>query len=184
MVWFKVDDGWHKHRKRIRTGMDLEGFAARGLWADAGSWSSDEGTDGWIPLDMLDYIAPGIGRKLADRLTRSGLWHPLEERDGEEGYQFHDFDTYNPPAAAVELSVARSSESGKRGNHDRWHTRRGLTDPNCSYCSPAKSKRNSTGSAPRSGTQSPPRSGGESGLRSGSRSGGNRPSRPDPTRPL
>jgi hypothetical protein len=189
MAWFKVDDGWHKHRKRVRTGMDLEGFAARGLWLDAGSWASDEGTDGWVPVDMLDYIAPGMGRKLADRLVRSGLWYPMEERDGEEGFQYHDWQNYNPLRDDAEVRAAKLSEDGKRGNHTRWHVERGVSDPACSYCSGKVSTRPKArttraparavnGSSPtRSGTRVAPDVATRSGTRIGSAS-------PDPARPV
>lgn len=137
MTWFKVDDGWHKHRKRIRIGMDLEGFAARGLWVDCGSWAADEHSDGWLPLDVLDYLAPNMGRKLAERLVRGGVWEPLEERSGEEGFQMHDWPDYNPTREEEEAKTAKKSDGGQLGNHRRWHTN-GRTDLRCSYCSPAK----------------------------------------------
>lgn len=183
MVWFKVDDGWHKHRKRIRTGLDLEGFAARGLWTDAGSWSSDEGTDGWIPLDVLDYLAPGLGRKLADRLVRSQLWEPLEERDGEEGYQFHDWKDRNPLSEEVEARLAKRSASGILGNHRRWHVD-GRVDPRCQYCPRPAAERKSRGrSQPPSQVRSQPESQPESQVPRTTDNGASPPdpSRPDPT---
>ena len=55
-------------------GREREGFAAIGLWAVAGSWSADDLTDGWVPDDVVDYLAPGLGEVLAARLQRAGLW--------------------------------------------------------------------------------------------------------------
>ena len=45
MSWFKIDDKLHSHKKVAR----LHGIAPMGLWALAGSWSSSQETDGFIP---------------------------------------------------------------------------------------------------------------------------------------
>lgn len=113
MTWFKVDDGLHKHRKRVRAGVNLEGFAAIGLWTVAGSWSSDELTDGWIPDDVLDYIAPGVGHELAKRLEAVGLWHRVT-RDGEEGWQFHEWTGHQPTKDQVLAERAGAADRQRR----------------------------------------------------------------------
>ncbi|WP_433460718.1 hypothetical protein [Micromonospora sp. CA-248212] len=113
MTWFKVDDGLHKHRKRIRCGLDIEGFAALGLWTTAGSWSSDELTDGWIPDDVIDYLAPGIGQQLAKRLERAALWNRVT-RDGEEGWQFHEWTDHQPTREQVLAERAAAALRQKR----------------------------------------------------------------------
>ena len=48
MAWFKVDDKLHSHPKRYRASL-----RAMGLWVLAGSWCSDQLTDGVIPRDLL-----------------------------------------------------------------------------------------------------------------------------------
>lgn len=113
MTWFRVDDGLHKHRKRIRLGLSVEGFAALGLWTVAGSWSSDELTDGFIPDDVLDYLAPNVGRELAKRLEKAGLWNRVT-RDGEEGWQFHQWDEHQPSAERVMAERAAAAERQRR----------------------------------------------------------------------
>jgi hypothetical protein len=133
MVWFRVDDGWHKHRKRIRAGLDIEGMAAQGLWAAAGSWASDELTDGFVPDDIVDYLAPGIGQQLAKRLERARLWVRTQRHD-EEGWQFWQWEEQQPTADEVTAALARKSTGGKLGNHRRWHTGEGKSDPRCLYC--------------------------------------------------
>ncbi|MFI1194056.1 hypothetical protein ACH4T9_12475 [Micromonospora sp. NPDC020750] len=122
MTWFKVDDGLHKHRKRIRCGLDVEGFAALGLWTTAGSWSSDELTDGWVPDDVLDYLAPGIGEQLAKRLERAALWNRVT-RDGEEGWQFHEWTDHQPTRDQVLAERAAAALRQKRAR-DRARDRR------------------------------------------------------------
>ncbi|WP_147457252.1 hypothetical protein [Micromonospora pisi] len=119
-----MDDGFHKHRKRIRTGLDLEGLAAIGLWAVAGSWASDDLTDGWVPDDVVDYLAPGLREALTPRLERSGLWERVT-RDGEEGWRFHQWTDHQPSreqvlkeraAAAARQQRARDRAKAKTQN--------------------------------------------------------------------
>lgn len=49
----------------------------------------------------------------------------LERKGGR--LVIHDWDQY-----AGRLIAAR--EDGRRGNHERWHVQRGISDPNCRYC--------------------------------------------------
>ncbi|GGK31932.1 hypothetical protein GCM10010124_25880 [Pilimelia terevasa] len=113
MTWFKVDDGLHKHRKRIRVGMSLEGMAAMGLWAVAGSWASDELTDGWVPDDVLEYLAPIHGGDLAKRLESAGLWERTV-RGGEEGWQFHEWSSHQPSKDRVLADRAAAADRQQR----------------------------------------------------------------------
>jgi len=87
MVWFRVDDKLHSHRKAARAGVE-----ALGLWALAGSWCSDQLTDGFIP----DYMARKLDTKAnrhAAALVTAGLWEPAEQ-GGDKGWQFHEWDEY------------------------------------------------------------------------------------------
>ena len=128
MTWFKVDDGLHKHRKRIRAGVE-----AMGLWVIAGSWCADELTDGWVPADVVDYLAPGVGRDLAKRLETARLWI-ADTRDGEEGWQFHEWTDQQPTRDEVTAQREKKADGGKVGNHRRWHVSKGVVDPRCAYC--------------------------------------------------
>lgn len=126
VTWFKVDDGLHKHRKRVRVGVNLEGFAAMGLWSVAGSWSADELTDGWIPDDVVDYLAPAVGQELAKRLESAGLWHRVT-RDGDAGWQFHDWTDQNPTKEQVLAERAAAATRQKRAR-DRAREKRENTE--------------------------------------------------------
>lgn len=145
-MWFKVDDGFHKHPKRIRAGVSMEGFAAIGLWAVAGSWSSDAPTGGFIPDDVVEsYLAPGFGEQLAKRLEAAGLWTRV---DG--GWQFHDWQGYNPALDEAVTAKQKMSSGGAIGNHRRWHVQAGKRDPRCRYCQ----TKNDLASGTRSGGRS------------------------------
>lgn len=63
MAWFKVDDKLHSHPKRYRASL-----RAMGLWVLAGSWCSDQLTDGVIPRDLLAALR-------AELTTPVPEWH-------------------------------------------------------------------------------------------------------------
>lgn len=74
-----------------------------GLWVIAGSWSSDQLTDGHIPHHML--AALGFTTRDASALVTAGLW-----RTDSDGWHFHDWQTMNPTRANVEARRAEDRE--------------------------------------------------------------------------
>jgi ribosomal protein S16 len=93
MTWFKVDDKLHDHQKVRRAGK-----AAMGVWVMAGSWAADNLTDGFIPAAVLSRWGT---TKDANQLVAAELWEPAR-RDGEDGWQFHDWGEYQPVKKQVE----------------------------------------------------------------------------------
>jgi hypothetical protein len=108
MTWFKVDDGFWRHRKVRRLGADR--VAAAGLWVLAGNWSADQGEDGFVPAEQVEFWDPE--RTLAARLVEVGLWHETA-RDGEPGYLFHQWEERQPLAADIEEQRAEWRERKK-----------------------------------------------------------------------
>lgn len=153
MAWFKVDDGLHDHRKvrRVRRSHaeKRRDVAPFGLWVLAGSWASGNGTKGFIPSEVLEEWDDDSA-DLAGRLVAAGLWWETEE-DGEPGYGFHDWHDYVPRVDGIN----DSAESGRRGNHVRWHEKRNRIDPECEFCT--------FGHRPESGGDVAPNRVGESG---------------------
>lgn len=89
MPWFKVDDTLAWHEKAV-----IAGNAAMGLWVRAGSWSSQQLTEGFVP----EHMAKALGSPAeASRLVAARLWDRV---DG--GYQFHEFLERNPSRDQVE----------------------------------------------------------------------------------
>ena len=127
-MWMKIDDRLHSHRKtrRIVRSDDAKGrdIAPMGLWVIAGSWASQNGTDGWVPEHELDRWDDDW-EPLANRLVKAGYWWP-HEREGEPGYGFVDWEDYNP--------VSNASARGSFGNHVRWHVNEGVVNPDCEHC--------------------------------------------------
>lgn len=161
-MWMKVDDGLHAHRKTRAVTKSHEtksrDAAPMGLWVLAGSWSAQNGTDGWVPEDELDRWDDDW-RALVNRLVRTGWWWP-HKRAGEPGYGFTDWHDYNDPADLA-------SKAGTYGNHVRWHVNEAKVDPACEHCPTEPDPAEDRGDvAPESGGDRGAISGGES--RSGS----------------
>lgn len=112
MTWAKIDDQLAFHPKAVQAGNE-----ALGMWVRAMSYSCQMLTGGFIAKDMA--VAFG-GVKVAQRLVDARLWH---EVDG--GYQFHDWDEYQPCAetekAKREQTKAARSQAGKAGAKARWN---------------------------------------------------------------
>lgn len=165
MAWFKVDDGLHDHRKTRRVRRSHQDkkrdVAPFGLWVLAGSWAGANNTNGFVPTEVLEEWDDDY-RSLAERLVAAGLWWPTMV-DGENGYGFHDWEDRNP---------ANEVDSGRFGNHLRWHVKREITNPDCEFCaaeSGPSSPPNRDDDRDESGTTSPPESSPV-------------PTRPDPTK--
>jgi hypothetical protein len=110
MTWFKVDDKLHDHRKARNAGCH-----AMGLWLMAGSWSADNLTDGFVPVDIAERWDRKNFRRLAARLVEVGLWHEATV-DGEKGWQFHQWneDGRQPTAEKVKKERAEAAERQRR----------------------------------------------------------------------
>lgn len=127
-MWMRIDDGLHAHRKTravIKTNPDkIRDAAPMGLWVLAGSWAAQNNRAGWVPADELDRWDDDA-EELAHRLVRAGYWWP-EQRAGEDGYGFNDWEEWNNPDGA--------SASGTFGNHVRWHVNKAVVKPGCEHC--------------------------------------------------
>lgn len=114
VTWFKADDKFHGHRKTrkaLRHPEKRRDAAAVGLWTLAGTWSADNLTDGFVPSDELfrwDDDAEG----LADRLVEAELWTRAEVH-GEPGFQFVNWEEWQPTKATVEGKREQARERMK-----------------------------------------------------------------------
>ncbi|MFM8155424.1 MAG: hypothetical protein ACKOAF_05015 [Actinomycetes bacterium] len=102
MTWFKVDDKFWSHKK-TRTLTD----AAVALWVRAGSYCGDHLTDGVVEHGDVEFV--GGSKAAAEELVRAGLW--LEH---DRGYEFHDWDNYQPTRSKVEQEREQTRERVKR----------------------------------------------------------------------
>jgi hypothetical protein len=127
-VWFKVNDQLSFEKKVIAIPRKQR-CAAMGLWVLAGSWCSRELNGGHLPEYMVDELSGD--QKMVAALLKVNLW----ER-ADDGYQFHDWDDWNPSKADAALLKAARSDASKFGNHKRWHADKGIVNPDCTYCNP------------------------------------------------
>lgn len=106
MVWFKVDDGLHSHRKVLSIPR-RDRSAAMGLWVLAGSWSAANLTDGEIPA----YVIPQLGAhpRIAQVLVDAGLWHFV---DGS--FTFHAWSEDGRQPSRRETEARRKAWREKR----------------------------------------------------------------------
>jgi hypothetical protein len=102
MTWFKVDDKFWSHRKtRPLTN------AAVALWVRAGSYCGDHLTDGVLEHADIEFI--GGDKAAAEELVKAGMWlHHVK------GYQFHDWEDYQPTRSKVEHEREQTRERVKR----------------------------------------------------------------------
>ncbi|CEG88985.1 Putative uncharacterized protein [Propionibacterium freudenreichii] len=109
MAWFKIDDTLHSHPKVRRAGA-----AAVGVWATSGAFSMAYKTDGWVPEWFVESWGK-TGATAARKLVEVGMWSP-SERDGQKGYQFHDWGDYQPLSDEIEKDreMARLRQQKKR----------------------------------------------------------------------
>lgn len=106
MPWFKVDDDLHSHPKARRVGL-----APLGLWSVSGSYSMSYKTDGFVP----DWFVNGWpnGRRYVQELVAAGMWEPAE-KDGESGWQFHDWADYQPLSDEIEADRDRARDRQRK----------------------------------------------------------------------
>ena len=106
MAWYKVDDRLPTSRKLMRIPR-AQRKAAIGVWTLAGAWSMHEMTDGFVPAYAIEEW--GGDDADAQALVRAGMWEE-DERDGDHGWQFVNWDEYQPTKADVEARRERDRE--------------------------------------------------------------------------
>ena len=116
MAWFRVDDTFTFNSKTVECSN-----SAIGAWTLSGAWSCQQLTDGFIPKQMLRLLR--VSASDASELVAAGLW-----KEVEAGYQFHDWDHYQPSAKQIKNDRAelreKRAEAGRKGGIASGHARR------------------------------------------------------------
>jgi hypothetical protein len=84
-------------------------------------------TDGRVPAEILKKE----GKRIADRLLKLGWLEPTEDPDI---FMCHDYLKHQKSRAQILELRAIKSTKGNKGAHQRWHVKRQITDPACSWC--------------------------------------------------
>lgn len=137
MPWFRSDDRLTTHTKYLRLPSTLK-CEAMGLWIQAGTWSSLNRRDGFVPADIIGHF--GTDCDTADVLVTAGFW-----REVPEGYEFVDWNDYQPSRLELDEKRAADAERKRRSRanqggghtdvtpdesgHVRGHTLSALPDP-------------------------------------------------------
>jgi hypothetical protein len=100
-MWSRLDDELIDHAKIFAAGAVIgkNGPAiALGFYAVGLMWANKHLTDGFLPMTVVkSFRHVANPAAIADALVRAGLW----DKNGGSGFQIHDFDHFNPSAAAV-----------------------------------------------------------------------------------
>ncbi|MCT1685479.1 hypothetical protein [Pseudoglutamicibacter cumminsii] len=107
MAWFKVDDNFYDHPK-----VDSLTLEAVGVWLLCGTYAARHLTDGHIATRRAYRM--GATEDTISELVEAGLW---VETLG--GYQFHEWDLYQPTRAAVEAERAKARERQQKRRRAR-----------------------------------------------------------------
>lgn len=108
------------------------GEAAELLYVRGLAYCKSARSDGFVPEYDLPVVAVGlrlVPRRVA-ALVSHGLWRPV---DG--GWIVRSWTKWNKPASTEEAFIEGQAKYGTKGNHERWHVGRGVTDPTCVHCS-------------------------------------------------
>lgn len=119
MPWFKVDDTLHSHPKARKAGLQ-----AMGMWSVAGAYSMAYKHEGFVPEWYVAGWPQGV--KLARALVTAGLWSTAV-KDGETGWQFHDWDDYQPSAEEIEADREHARERQRNRRQRLREARQGET---------------------------------------------------------
>lgn len=123
MTWFKVDDSFYSHPKVLALRASRNGKGAIALWTLAGSWSSQQLTEGRVPQHVVAML--GASRADAEALVAAGLWARDESASGP-GYVFHDWLARNPSRDSVEKKREKTKE-----RVEKWRARNAVTSDDC-----------------------------------------------------
>ena len=123
-TYIRLHDGMPDHPKVV----GLSNAAFR-LYVEALCWCSRQLTDGLVPAAALKRMggsSPAAIRELAAAQL-------FEVGDGSE-WVIHDYTEHQRTAFEVEQYRKSKQSAGTAGNHERWHSARGLVDPSCEFC--------------------------------------------------
>lgn len=103
--------------------------AAFRLYIEALCWCSRQETDGDIPQAMMRRL--GRPKTITELVTTGLLIH-----HDNGSYAIHDYLEHQRSREEIAAFRESRSDSGKKGNHTRWHVARRRVDPECEYCNP------------------------------------------------
>ena len=114
MAWIRVESSVARNRK-----FQQAGPAPSWLWLCGLAYCQEGLTDGFIPIESIDYLGVKNARRLATHLVAAGLWDAV---DG--GWQVHDYLDHNRPSSEVRRLQQERREAGANGGKASAEARR------------------------------------------------------------
>ena len=140
MAWIESHDDLAAHPKtrRAARALDISIPTMMGhlhlLWHWCLKYADDGDLSGYDHEDIADAMMwDGDPDDLIDALVNCGPGDRFGflERDTDGALCVHDWLDY---AGKLVEKREEAREAGARGNHERWHVRRGIIDPDCPFC--------------------------------------------------
>lgn len=105
MSYVRVDSSVPRNRKFVKAGP-----AASWLWLCGLAYSQLGLTDGFVPIEALEFLGVRGAKPLAGRLVAAGLWEAV---DG--GWRVHDYLEHNKPADEIRRVAKVRADGGQLG---------------------------------------------------------------------
>lgn len=114
MAWVKILSSVPRHPKFQKAGPE-----ACWLWLCGLCYCQDGLTDGFIPVESIDFLGVKGASRHAGRLVTVGLWETVSG-----GWQVHDYFDHNKTAAEVRHLTETRREAGEAGGKASGEARR------------------------------------------------------------
>lgn len=124
-TYIRLHDGMPDHPKVV----GLSDAAFR-LYVEAMCWCSRHLTDGAVPVAAMRRMG-GWSPESTEELTAARLF---EDVNGNGARDIHDYTEHQRTAEDVAEYREAKRVAGVAGNHERWHSARGVIDPSCEAC--------------------------------------------------
>ena len=105
MSHIRIDSSVPRHRKFVQAGP-----APSWLWVCGLAYCQEGLTDGFIPVEAIEYLGVKNARRLAVHLEKARLWEKVSG-----GWQVHDYLEHNKSAAQVNAIKHERREFGRAG---------------------------------------------------------------------
>lgn len=114
MAWLRIESSVSRNRKFVKAGP-----GPSWLWVCGLAYCQEGLTDGFIPLEAIDFLGVKSARHLAKHLVAAGLWDAVEG-----GWQVHDYLKHNRPASDVRRLQDERRQAGANGGKASGESRR------------------------------------------------------------
>lgn len=142
MAWIALHQSVWTHRKTmiLADRLEIPDIYAAAHMAHLWCWAVDNAPTGDLSGLPARVIARGAGwQGDPEAFVEAAVAAGYLDREGDR-LTLHDWHEYAERLIEQREARRARSEDGARGNHERWHVRRGKVDPSCPYCQAEQKK--------------------------------------------